>query len=137
MDISMERVYESPDPGAGQRVLVDRLWPRGVSKERADLDLWAKEATPSTELRHRWHEPGATDTAAGRELLAAALRAELESGQQAVAFAELLAFVRKADAVVLLTASKIIERSHVPVIRALLLERLTDSESPRSAPRRR
>lgn len=120
----MERVYEPANPSAGKRILVDRLWPRGVSKERADLDLWAKEATPSTELRHRWHEPGATDTAAGRELLADALRAELGSGGQAVAFDELVEFVRRADVVTLLTGAKLLEHSHVPVIRELLLDRL-------------
>lgn len=53
-----KRIYESADESDGYRVLVDRLWPRGVSKERADLDEWAKDIAPSTELR-KWfgHDP--------------------------------------------------------------------------------
>jgi uncharacterized protein YeaO (DUF488 family) len=49
--IKIKRIYEDPDKGDGYRVLVDRLWPRGVSKEKAALDLWLKEVAPSTELR--------------------------------------------------------------------------------------
>jgi len=51
----VKRVYDDPAPSDGYRVLVDRLWPRGVTKERAALDLWAKEAAPSTELRRWFH----------------------------------------------------------------------------------
>ncbi len=56
--VRIKRVYEPPARGDGFRVLVDRLWPRGLSKERARLDLWAQELAPSTELR-KWfrHEP--------------------------------------------------------------------------------
>lgn len=50
-----KRIYEPADPGDGYRVLVDRLWPRGVSKERAALDQWAKDIAPSTELR-KWYD---------------------------------------------------------------------------------
>lgn len=49
--IFIKRIYDEPSPHDGFRVLVDRLWPRGISKEKADLDLWAKEIAPSTELR--------------------------------------------------------------------------------------
>lgn len=56
--IVLKRAYEPAAPEDGQRVLVDRLWPRGVSKERAAIDLWLKEIAPSTALR-QWfgHEP--------------------------------------------------------------------------------
>jgi uncharacterized protein YeaO (DUF488 family) len=56
--LQMKRVYEPPDPGDGHRILVDRLWPRGLSKEKAAVDEWMKEIAPSTELR-RWfaHDP--------------------------------------------------------------------------------
>ena len=47
MGIAIKRVYEKPVPGDGARILVDRLWPRGVSKERAKLDLWLKDIAPS------------------------------------------------------------------------------------------
>ena len=58
MDIRLKRAYEPASPSDGYRVLVDRLWPRGVSKERAKLDDWAKELPPSPELREWFgHEP--------------------------------------------------------------------------------
>jgi uncharacterized protein YeaO (DUF488 family) len=58
MDIRLKRAYESPAPSDGYRVLIDRLWPRGVSHAEAGLDEWAKELAPSAELR-RWfdHDP--------------------------------------------------------------------------------
>ncbi len=54
----IKRVYEQPDPADGRRILVDRLWPRGLSKEKARVDLWLKDIAPSTELR-KWfdHDP--------------------------------------------------------------------------------
>ena len=58
MHIKIKRVYEQPEKMDGERILVDRLWPRGLTKEKADVDLWLKEIAPSTELR-RWfaHDP--------------------------------------------------------------------------------
>jgi uncharacterized protein YeaO (DUF488 family) len=58
MQIRIKRVYEQPDKEDGMRILVDRLWPRGLTKEKASVDLWLKEIAPSTELR-KWfgHEP--------------------------------------------------------------------------------
>jgi uncharacterized protein YeaO (DUF488 family) len=58
MKIHLKRAYDAPAAGDGQRVLVDRLWPRGVAKEKAKLDLWLKDVAPSTELR-QWfaHDP--------------------------------------------------------------------------------
>ena len=55
MNVQVKRVYEPAEPGDGFRVLVDRLWPRGLSKEVAKVDLWAKELAPSTELRRWFH----------------------------------------------------------------------------------
>ena len=54
-EIRLARVYDAPSPADGFRVLVDRLWPRGISKERLPLDLWATDAAPSAELRTWWH----------------------------------------------------------------------------------
>jgi uncharacterized protein YeaO (DUF488 family) len=56
--VKIKRIYARPDPEDGLRVLVDRLWPRGLSKERAQVDRWVKEIAPSEELR-RWfgHDP--------------------------------------------------------------------------------
>jgi uncharacterized protein YeaO (DUF488 family) len=57
-DVAVKRAYEPVEEDDGYRVLIDRIWPRGVSKERARLDEWARELAPSTELR-RWfgHDP--------------------------------------------------------------------------------
>ncbi len=59
MAISLKRVYELPAASDGQRILVERLWPRGMAKERAKIDLWPKEVAPSADLR-QWfsHDPG-------------------------------------------------------------------------------
>jgi uncharacterized protein YeaO (DUF488 family) len=79
MSISVKRVYEAPEPDDGLRVLVDRIWPRGVSKEEAKIDLWLKEIAPSTGLR-KWfgHDPEKWDEFQAR------YRAELE-GSEALA----------------------------------------------------
>jgi uncharacterized protein YeaO (DUF488 family) len=54
MKILLKRIYEKPDPSDGLRILVDRLWPRGLSKESAKVDVWIKNVAPSNELR-RWY----------------------------------------------------------------------------------
>jgi len=58
MTIKLKRVYEEPESTDGIRILVERLWPRGLSKDKAKVDIWLKEASPSTELR-KWfsHDP--------------------------------------------------------------------------------
>ncbi|HXY99540.1 MAG TPA: DUF488 family protein [Stellaceae bacterium] len=68
----LKRVYEPAGPGDGLRVLVDRLWPRGIAKEKARIDLWLKDVAPSAALRRRVHgDParwGEFEAAYGREL---------------------------------------------------------------------
>lgn len=58
MNIKLKRAYEQPEQDDGTRILVDRLWPRGLTKQKAAVDLWLKEVAPSTELR-KWfgHDP--------------------------------------------------------------------------------
>ncbi len=58
MKIKIKRVYEKPDKKDGKRILVDRLWPRGLTKRKASVDLWLKDIAPTTELR-KWfsHDP--------------------------------------------------------------------------------
>ncbi len=77
--IAVKRIYEDPAPSDGCRVLVDRLWPRGMSKERAALDHWFRNVAPSNELR-RWygHDPAKWDEFRRR------YRAELEANEAAV-----------------------------------------------------
>ena len=70
--IRIKRIYEEPDPADGYRVLVDRLWPRGIKKEDAHIDLWLKDVGPSDALRKEFgHDPEKFDDFAqayGKEL---------------------------------------------------------------------
>ena len=77
--VVLKRAYEPVAPDDGQRVLVDRLWPRGVSKEKAAIDLWLKEIAPSTALR-QWfgHDPALWDEFQSR------YRAELDANGEVV-----------------------------------------------------
>ncbi|CAN5277817.1 DUF488 domain-containing protein [soil metagenome] len=58
MNITIKRVYQKPSLSDGKRILIDRLWPRGLTKEKAKVDLWIKDISPTTELR-KWfsHDP--------------------------------------------------------------------------------
>ncbi len=97
-DIRIKRVYEEPDKTDGRRVLVDRLWPRGLSKEKARVDIWMKEISPSTELRRGYgHDPNKWPE------FKAKYAAELDANQNKVK--ELLAEVQ-AETVTLLYSSK-------------------------------
>jgi uncharacterized protein YeaO (DUF488 family) len=79
--VAIRRAYEAPTPGDGTRVLVDRLWPRGLSKERARVDLWLKDAAPSTELREWYgHDPAKFAAFRGRYLR----ELEVEPGRAAL-----------------------------------------------------
>jgi len=58
VSIKIKRIYDPPAASDGHRILVDRLWPRGLTKERATVDMWLKDIAPSTELRHWFnHDP--------------------------------------------------------------------------------
>jgi len=67
MNIKIKRAYDQPHKADGLRILVDRLWPRGLTKEKASVDLWLKEIAPSTELR-KWfaHDPDKWKSFCGR-----------------------------------------------------------------------
>lgn len=80
MKLSIRRIYEAPAARDGYRVLVDRLWPRGVAKEKARIDLWLREIAPSTELR-QWfaHDP------AKWKIFCARYRAELHKKPEVIA----------------------------------------------------
>jgi uncharacterized protein YeaO (DUF488 family) len=110
--IHIKRVYDPPGGGDGARVLVDRLWPRGCSKETLRLDLWAKEVAPSNALRQWYHR----DLAQYAEFRKRYLD-ELEG--QGAALTELRAAVGRGPAT-LLTASKTPDQSHATVLRELL-----------------
>ena len=106
----MKRIYDPTEAGDGFRVLADRLWPRGVSKEKAAVDMWAKDVTPSTELRRAYHA-GEMDWAQ----FAGQYRAELAGNPGLDEFIER---VRAKSVVTLLTAAHDVEHSHLPVLAA-------------------
>jgi len=107
-------VYDPVEPGDGARVLVDRLWPRGIAREAAAIDRWCREVAPSPELR-RWygHAPERFTAFADR------YRAELRDADRAVALADLADLCRRGP-VTLLTATKLVEISHAAVLAQLL-----------------
>ncbi|MFD0415638.1 DUF488 domain-containing protein [Streptomyces sp. NPDC127108] len=114
LDIQVRRIYDPTAPDDGSRVLIDRLWPRGVSKERAGLDAWEKELAPSNELR-RWydHDPDRYDEFAAR------YRQELSSPARAAELDRLRALAR-AGRLTLLTATKDLPHGHVRVLMDVL-----------------
>ena len=80
--LAIKRVYDAPSTEDGSRFLVDRLWPRGVSRERAALDGWEKDVAPSPELRRLFH-----GGSLGYGEFSAAYRAELDGSEAAADFA--------------------------------------------------
>jgi uncharacterized protein YeaO (DUF488 family) len=110
----VRRVYDPPEAGDGVRVLVDRLWPRGLSKERAAVDEWPKDLTPSNELRTWYHaHPDRYADFADR------YRTEL-AAPPAQPLAQQLRALAQRTTVTLLTAVKDPAHSHVPVLLAHL-----------------
>lgn len=91
-----KRVYEKPAKEDGYRILVDRLWPRGLTKEKAHVDLWMKEIAPSDELRKRFHHEDMnwsefvkrykTELAKKKELLSELKKLESEHGTVTLLF---------------------------------------------------
>ncbi|GAA1974235.1 DUF488 domain-containing protein [Kitasatospora viridis] len=112
VEIRLRRVYDPPEPADGYRVLADRLWPRGLAKERAGLDEWAKDLAPSTELRHWLHE---APEQRGAEF-AERYRAELDTP----AARARLAALRAHPVLTLLTANKDPRARHTAVLGELL-----------------
>ena len=97
--IELKRVYEPADKSDGARILVDRLWPRGVSKEEAALDAWLKDLSPSTGLREWFgHDPAKWAEFRKRYF------AELEGGGETEALAELRGWVGKGRVTLLFAA---------------------------------
>lgn len=116
-EVRVRRVYEESRPDDGVRVLVDRVWPRGVRKETADLAEWAKDVAPSTELR-RWFGHDRSRFARFRELYHDELAAP--GGQAAL---ERLRALAGGGPLTLLTATRDVEHSHATVLVELLGER--------------
>jgi uncharacterized protein YeaO (DUF488 family) len=108
MAIQVKRVYDEPAAGDGYRVLVDRLWPRGLTKQRADVDRWLKEVAPSTELRKWFHSTGDFDEFTTR------YRAELAANP---ALAELRTIISGHPVVTLLYSVHDTAHNHAEILR--------------------
>lgn len=115
-EFEVRRIYDAKVSDGSYRVLVDRLWPRGVSKRQAALDEWAKELAPGSELR-RWygHDPSRFGEFARR------YRNELRSEQASDAIARLRTIARK-NRITLVTATRDVEHSGAHVLRDILRE---------------
>ncbi len=107
-----KRIYDPAEPGDGYRVLVDRLWPRGVDKAAAALDEWAREITPSDALRRWFHADRSRWPQFARRY-----RAELATHAAAIAALRARAARRP---LTLLTAARDLEKSHVGALRRVL-----------------
>ncbi|MFF8810641.1 DUF488 domain-containing protein [Streptomyces pactum] len=114
--IEVRRVYEDPRPEDGARVLVDRLWPRGLAKDAARLDAWLKDAAPSAELR-RWygHVPERYEEFAAR------YRAELDGPPARDAVDELRRLAHGGP-LTLLTATRDLSHAHTGVLAEVVRE---------------
>jgi uncharacterized protein YeaO (DUF488 family) len=116
MSVAVKRVYAEPSRSDGTRVLVDRLWPRGLTKERAALDAWLRDLAPSDELRKWFHQHPQIWAAVRKRYLK-----ELTRPQAIAALDQLYDLKRGSKQLTLLFASKSEERNNATVLRDLLL----------------
>jgi uncharacterized protein YeaO (DUF488 family) len=115
MKVALKRAYEEPSKSDGTRVLVDRLWPRGITKETAKITAWLKDLAPSNELR-QWYHARPTQWAMFRKKYLA----ELRSPEGTAALEELYKLAAKRARVTLIYASKNTERNNATVLKELL-----------------
>lgn len=122
-EVQVRRIYEAPLETDGTRILVDRLWPRGLTKEKAHVDEWCKTIAPSAELR-KWygHDPRLFEEFSRRYLR------ELEEPQPAAVLSRLRELARRGP-LTLLTATKQPDLSEAAVIRTVIQENL-QQDSP-------
>lgn len=107
MKVSVKRAYDDVSTSDGTRVLVDRLWPRGITKKRAHIDVWAKEIAPTGALRTWFHK----DPDNRYKEFAARFRAELSKNRPVVK-----QLVKGNKHITLITAAKDVMHSHVPTL---------------------
>lgn len=112
MKLSIKRAYEPAKKNDGIRILIDRLWPRGISKKKAKIDLWLKEIAPSTELR-KWfsHDPKKWKEFKRRYII------ELKKNKESIVT---LRKTLKKDKVTLIYAAKDEEHNNATVLKSFL-----------------
>lgn len=115
MSIALKRVYDLPAARDGVRILVDRLWPRGLTKEAAQLDAWLRDVAPSNELR-RWYHTHLSEWEKFREKYLK----ELSQSAAESALGKLYQLSRERKRLTLLFASKTEDRNNATVLKELL-----------------
>lgn len=113
--IAVKRAYESPADSDGTRILVDRIWQRGLTKDEVRIDAWLRDLAPSNELRKWFH----SHTDEWREFRKRYLR-ELQSASAAKALNELHGLLNSTDHVTLIFASKQVERNNATVLKEFI-----------------
>ena len=115
MRICIKRVYEAASPDDGERILVDRLWPRGLSKEKAAIDIWEKDVAPSAALR-KWfgHDPDKFDDFRSK------YRKELEDNPEIKRLEDMIHHLGKDKKVTLLFGAKDETRNQAAVLKEYL-----------------
>ena len=123
-DVRVRRVYDEPSDADGARVLVDRVWPRGLRKDALRLDDWAKDVAPSADLR-KWygHDPAKFDEFRQRYL------GELAGGPQRAALGQLRALAVSGRPLTLLTATRDVGHSQAAVLARLLRQSAEPEET--------
>ena len=112
MDLKIKRIYEAAAEKDGNRILADRLWPRGISKEQAKITLWAKQLTPSNELRQWLH----ADKEKRWKEFEKKYTQELQQNKDEIK--KLLSGLK--GTVTLVTSVKDVEHSHIPILVSFL-----------------
>jgi len=115
LSVALKRAYDEPVASDGTRVLVERLWPRGISKERAHIDLWLKQIAPSTELR-KWYNHDVQKFQEFRHRY----EAELQSDAAQKALTKLREIAEQGQ-LTLILAARDVEHSSAAILRELLL----------------
>ncbi|MBS1813620.1 MAG: DUF488 domain-containing protein [Acidobacteria bacterium] len=115
MEIQIKRAYEAPSKSDGFRVLVDRLWPRGISKEDLSIKMWAKSIAPSSELR-KWfnHDPSRWSEFSKR------YRHELKSADARHAMEDVLQAAQGSSSITLVYGAKDTEHNQAVVLQSVL-----------------
>jgi uncharacterized protein YeaO (DUF488 family) len=121
IEIKLKRVYDAAEESDGMRVLVDRLWPRGIRKDNLKYDLWAKEITPSPTLRKLFHE----DVDNNWDVFTSGYEEELEHSE---AFKEFINMIKKEhpECVTLLFAFKNCIKNHAIILRQEIIKHLSE-----------
>ena len=121
--MKIKRIYEPAAESDGFRVLVDRLWPRGVAKATAHIDLWQKSVAPSPDLRRAWHADIEGHTPEHFQAFSTSYHDELQSGDASQALDELVQLAREHSHITLLYGAKDERVNHAVVLRDALIER--------------